>query len=121
MNYRSWRNPRWTACFLVIGTTLYSSYSAFPQVPAGPVEFSATGFSISETGVTAVITVRRIQLDGEPFTVSYATSDGSAREGQDYVAASGVLQFARYQTNATFTVSILDDHLVEGVETVNLV
>ena len=121
MNYRSWKTPRFTRCFLVIATVVYSCFSAWAQVPAGPVEFSATGFSVSETGLTAVISVRRIQIDGDPFTVSYATSDGTAKAGQDYVAVSGVLQFARYQTNATFAVSILDDHQIEGIETVNLV
>ena len=89
-------------------------------VPAGPVEFATAGFSVSETGGFAVITVHRIQLDGAPFTVSYSTADGDARAGEDYAATTGILTFAPYQTNATFVVAINDDQRFEGIESVRL-
>lgn len=41
--------------------------------------------------------------------VSYATEDGSARAGQDYVAAAGVLSFEPGQTRQGFNIPILDN------------
>src|SRR5439155_4683291 len=49
---------------------------------------------------------------------SYATSDGTATAGSDYTAASGVLNFAVGQVNATFTITILNDSAIEGPETI---
>jgi uncharacterized delta-60 repeat protein len=89
-------------------------------IPAGAVEFATGGFSVGERTGTAVITVRRIQLDGDAFTVRYAAAEGDARAGEDYLATAGTVSFAPYQTNATFTVAILDDERFEGMETVRL-
>ncbi len=50
-------------------------------------------------------------------TVSYATSDGSASAGSDYVAASGSLTFAPGETGKTVTVSITPDSQIEADET----
>jgi uncharacterized delta-60 repeat protein len=97
------------------------TYLVSAAIPAGSVEFATAGFSVSEKGGTAVIIVRRDKLDGEPFTVKYATVDGAARDGEDYSATSGTLSFVPWQTNATFTVAILDDARFEGVETVRMV
>src|SRR5262245_18354340 len=96
----------------LISAAVSLALSSFPTllmagVPAGPVEFAAAGFSVSEAGGVAVITVRRIQLDGDPFTVRYSTFDREARAGEDYTASSGTVSFAPYQTNATFSVAIL--------------
>ena len=110
----------------LIAAVLLLTVSSFPAllragIPAGPVEFATAGFSVSEAGTVAVITVHRIQLDGDSFTVSYSTFDREARAGEDYVATSGTVSFAPYQTNATFSVAIMDDPQFEGIETVGLV
>src|SRR5262249_55494686 len=52
--------------------------------------------------------------------VNYATSDGSAVNGNDYTATSGTLTFGIGETQKTFTIPILDDQLVEGSETINV-
>ena len=54
---------------------------------------------------------------GEPVTVDWATSDGTATAGQDYVASSGTLTFAAPQTEYTIEVTVLDDAHDEGEET----
>ena len=53
-------------------------------------------------------------------TVDYATSDGSARAGEDYVAASGTLRFEAGESSQTIAVGLLDDAHDEGEETFTL-
>ena len=53
----------------------------------------------------------------QTVTVQYATADGSAIAGSDYLPASGTLTFAPGQTNQIISVSILGDAEVEGDET----
>jgi chitinase len=60
------------------------------------------------TGVsaTAVFTVTLSAASGLPTTVSYATADGTALAGSDYVATSGTLTFAPGVTTMTISVGI---------------
>jgi aryl-phospho-beta-D-glucosidase BglC (GH1 family) len=57
----------------------------------------------------------------QPVSVSYATVDGSATQGTDYVAASGALTFAQGQTQQTITVGILGDPTNAADETFSVV
>ena len=50
------------------------------------------------------------------MSVNYATGNGTATAGSDYTATSGTLNFAIGQTNATFTVPIINDTAVESAE-----
>jgi hypothetical protein len=84
------------------------------------LQFSAASYSVGEGKGMATITVTRSGPAMPAVTVQYATSDGSASEGEDYTGASGTLFFAAKVTKQTFTVPIIDDPLVEGDETVNL-
>jgi hypothetical protein len=56
---------------------------------------------------TEVFTVTLSAASNQPVTVHYATADGTAVQGVDYVAASGTLTFAPGQTQATVIVTIL--------------
>ena len=53
-------------------------------------------------------------------SVRYATSDGSATAGADYVAASGVVRFEAGETEKTVHVAVLEDAHDEGEETMTL-
>ena len=53
-------------------------------------------------------------------SVRYATSDGSATAGADYVAASGVVRFEAGETEKTVHVAVLEDAHDEGKETMTL-
>jgi hypothetical protein len=57
---------------------------------------------------------------GQVVTVDYATSDGTATAGSDYLAASGTLTFAPGVVSQTFTVPLLADTFDELDETVVL-
>jgi hypothetical protein len=52
--------------------------------------------------------------------VTYATADGTAKEGKDYVAAQGVLSFAAGETSKAFPILIIDNAFVDGLRTVNI-
>ena len=54
---------------------------------------------------------------GSNVTVSYATVDGTATSGSDYIAASGSLTFTPGQTSKTITVTVNGDYLNEPNET----
>jgi hypothetical protein len=93
--------------------------------------FSAPNYSVRENVPTATITVELTGVNAGPVTVAWATSNGSATAGADYgtrgsaTPPSGVLNFPAGGTlttvrTKTFTVPILSDTLVEGIETVNL-
>ena len=86
----------------------------------GTVQFDSATFAVAEGVATATVTVTRTLGSAGAATVNYATSDGTAKAGEDYTPASGTLSFAAGETTRTFTVTILDDSSDEEVETVNL-
>src|SRR5262249_35245153 len=69
---------------------------------------------------TATITVTRSHGSTGAVSVNYATANGTATAGSDYVAASGTLTFAGGETSKTFTIPITNDTAVENRETVLL-
>jgi len=84
------------------------------------VQFASSTFSVQESGPNATIAVTRTGATNTTVSVNYATSDGSATAGQDYGSQLGTLTFGAGETSKTFSITILDDNLVEGDETVNL-
>jgi serralysin len=54
----------------------------------------------------------------QSVTVSYATANGTATAGTDYVAASGTLTFAPGETSKSFNVSVIPDTTIESDETI---
>ena len=53
-----------------------------------------------------------------PVTVGYATTDGTASQGSDYLPVSGVLEFAPGTTNLSISVPVVGDRVAESNETV---
>jgi hypothetical protein len=92
----------------------------------GVIQFTATGYQVSENGGSVAIGVQRIGDTGPAATVQIAASNGTATAGSDYGTAgsatppSRTLTFASGQTTATFLVPILPDTRCDGDETVNL-
>jgi hypothetical protein len=67
-----------------------------------------------------VFEVRLLTAATETVTVDYATADGSATAGADYVATSGSLTFAAGETVKFVTVDLVGDSTNEGDETLSL-
>jgi chitinase len=69
------------------------------------------------TGTTSFnFPVRLSHAIGQPVTVNYATTDGTAAAGSDYVANSGTLTIPAGQISGTLTVLVNGDQLSESDE-----
>ncbi len=98
-----------------------SGFSPCLQVTAVPsISFSNASYSANEGAGMRTISVNRTGGTSDTITVDYATSDGTANAGQDYVAASGTLTFNSGDVVKTFNVQITEDATDEADETVNL-
>ena len=71
-------------------------------------------------GASLAFSVMLDQAASGPVTADYATSDGTAEAGADYVAANGTLSFAAGETARTVFVPVLEDGPDEGEEALTL-
>lgn len=72
----------------------------FSLPPAGGPATSTASFTITLSAASTL-----------PVTISYATANGTAVAGRDYVGSSGTVTFAPGQTQTTVTVTVLADPL----------
>lgn len=83
---------------------------------AGAVSVGDASIAEGNAGVQLLtFTVTRAGSD-EAFTVDYATANGTATAGSDYVAVSGTLTFDVGETTKTVTVQVSGDTVVETNE-----
>ncbi len=88
--------------------------------PSTGLNFSSPSYTVNENGHLATITVVRTGILTNTVSVNFATSDGSATAGNQYVATNGVLTFSNGVTSQTFQVPIIDKNITGGSETVFL-
>ena len=87
----------------------------------GPVQLSISDAAATEgEGATLTFTVTAENDTVDKYTVSYATSDGTATAGKDYTATSGVLAYTYGAGPLTVSVPVLNDDETESAETVTL-
>src|SRR5688500_8519603 len=103
-------------------SSLRGGVSAAAGLGESTISFSDPTYSVSETGVTATILVKRAGDLSGSVTVDYSTADGTATAGDDYEAVSGTLFWADGDESVqSFTIPIIDDTIAEGGESVNVV
>jgi hypothetical protein len=93
------------------------------QAPAAPgaLQFSAPDYNAGEGAGTATITVTRTGGSDGAVGVTYATSDGTAMAGSDYIGTTGTLSWADGDAaSKSFTVTVNNDGTAEPNETVAL-
>ena len=73
--------------------------------------------TVREGGGNAVFSVILRGQSNETVTVTYATADGTARAGFDYMITNGTLTFGGGETVKTIAVEVVDDGDAEGIET----
>jgi hypothetical protein len=87
------------------GDTSEFSMSVLSQ--AVSVEFPSASFTVDSTAGIAMIPVQRMGNPTAQISVSYATSNGTAIAGRNYVAAAGILTLQTEENQGTFSVTIL--------------
>ncbi len=82
--------------------------------------FTSANYSVTENGVTALITAVRTGVTNTTVSVNYATSNLTAIAGVHYVATNGTLTFTNGQTSASFGVNVIDNNVTGGSEALAL-
>ncbi len=90
----------------------------FDNTPNPVITFVSTNVSESAGSVT-VLAILDHSVNRN-VSANYSTSDGTARDGEDYTARSGLLFFAPNTMSTTVTIPILSDPAVELNETILL-
>ena len=106
----------------VLGGPATGTITIADDDPAGQIGFKSLHFDAGETDGTALVTVERVGGVGGAVSVDYATSDGTATSGADYVSKSGTLTWtAGDGADKTFAIPVTWDGRAEGTESINLV
>ncbi|MFA5911139.1 MAG: Calx-beta domain-containing protein [Vicinamibacterales bacterium] len=86
--------------------------------PAPTITIADLSISEGNSGTKlASFTLTLSAASGQAVTVAYATANGTASAGSDYVAATGTATFAAGATTATVNVTLNGDSLYEANET----
>ncbi len=88
--------------------------------PRPSVGFESSASSDMEGAGSAVIVVTLSAEWSETVTAEYAATGGTATRGQDYVLEDGIVQFEPGETSKEIDISLPDDEISEGAETVEL-
>ncbi len=83
------------------------------ESPTASIGFTASSYNVDEGAGSVLLTVTR--SGGLAFfaTVNYATANGTAVAGRNYIATSGSLTFAPGDTSKTISVPIIDEGSVD--------
>lgn len=97
------------------------------RIDIGAVELTLSALSVDDPRVFAegtpagpgstTFTITLNQASERTVTVNYATADGTAKAGSDYIATSGSLTFAPGETSKTVKVKFIADNIPEPTET----
>lgn len=88
------------------------------QFNTSELAFTSASTPVTEDMESVELVVRRTGNTSAPATVQYSRTAGTATDGVDVTMAPGTLTFAPGETAKAIPVTVLDDTLREGVETV---
>lgn len=89
----------------------------FSNATGSNVQFSSSSQSVQEECITITVTVNRTGDTSAAASVNYSTSDVTATDRRDYIAASGTLNFAAGETSKSIPLLINEDSFDEDDET----
>ena len=101
----------------VLGTTTSATVTITDNETQPSVALSSATFSVSEAAGTVAIGLVRTGDADTAFSVSFATSGGTAVVARDYTALSTTVNFAAGETTKTVDVTILDAAGFQGSRT----
>ena len=87
---------------------------------ASTIQFTASSYTVAEDAGAATLTVQRTGDTNIAVGVDYATSDGSATNGVDYIGITNTLAFAPGEKVKGTSVSILNNGLKQGTRSFRL-
>jgi chitinase len=96
--------------------TIVNDDSATPKLSVGNASVAEGASGNADLAFTVTLSA----ASSSPVTVHYATADGTAIAGSDYIAAAGSLTFAAGETSKVVHVAVTGDTVVEANETVTL-
>jgi hypothetical protein len=98
-----------------VGRNYNANFNASPIF----LQFITAAYSAQE-GSSITITVERVGFITGTSTIDYATSNGTATAGDDYVPTSGTLRFNPFESQKSFKIPVIYDKTPEPSETINL-
>ncbi len=123
MNSSTYRSTNPSQPAGVTKTCLYAAVLAgllgctMPLEAASTIQFASTAYIVAENAGTVALSVRRMDDVDTVVQVDYASADGTAIAGKKYLAVAGTVDFAAGETNKLIVVLILNESLVEGLQT----
>ena len=90
------------------------------DAPSGTPQVSINNLTVDEADGTANFVITLDRPSTGVVSIDYATQDGTALAGSDYVAEAGTLKFAPGETAKTVKVQLINDTLPEGAEAFSL-
>jgi len=87
----------------------------------GTIQFSYQTLTTNEGWGYAILYVSRSGGSTGEVSVDYTIANGTAQNGSDFNASNGTLVFADGETTRTIIVSLVNDGLVEGMESLSAV
>ncbi len=84
------------------------------------IGFASPALQTTEASGSIEVKVIRSGNNTDAVSVDYATSDGSAIAGLDYLSATGTITFEPGEFEKTITVNIIDNNIPEPTETFNI-
>jgi poly(3-hydroxybutyrate) depolymerase len=103
---------------LTAGIFLAAVNAGFGQ---STLQFTATSCTVVESAAAVALVVQRVNDPNTVVSVDYATADGTATNGLKYTAVAGTLAFGAGETNQTILVPILNNGLVDGTKTFQVI
>ncbi|ORB29191.1 chitinase [Mycolicibacterium parafortuitum] len=101
-------------------SSVFNDYGTVNPISGPPPAISIADQSVAEgngTGSHFMFVVTLDKPSTQTVTVRYATSNGTATAGTDYVATSGTVTFAPGVTSQTVHVNVIGDTVAESRET----
>lgn len=91
--------------------------AALQQASSGTLAMGRTMVQVSEGAGVVELAVQRRNGDDGQVTIDYATRNGTAQAGSDYLATSGTVTFANGESGSrTIEIPLLDDGNSESLE-----
>ena len=104
---------------LIAGAITNATMSIINDNSAGTLTFNAPVYTVNENGGYATISILRTGGSAGSISAHFATSDGPAVSGVNYVSTNGTITLLSGQTSASLIVPILNDGVVDPTPPAN--